>query len=162
MSSIFLMNFKGTALSLKPPKGSSGGEGPFPPGLRPRPLPPSPGDGVCLAATSDRTGQHCTKRSTSTDPQPVFLQFLTLKIKITASLKIHFYHLKPSSHPQIHGPCLWATPRLVFHLNRKRDEEEKKSNTRKHLSVVAAEGQRAKRNSRQKHVVRKDNEDRRS
>lgn len=44
----FLINFSGTALSLNPAKGSSGGGGPFPPGLSPRPL-PSPGDGVCLA-----------------------------------------------------------------------------------------------------------------
>lgn len=51
MSSIFLTNFNGTAFSLNPPKGSSGGEGPFPPGLRPRPLPLSPGEGVCLTAT---------------------------------------------------------------------------------------------------------------
>lgn len=48
MSWSFLMNFRGTALSLKPANGSSGGVGPLPPGFRPRPL-PSPGDGVCLA-----------------------------------------------------------------------------------------------------------------
>ncbi len=39
---------------MNPPKGSSGGDGPLPPGLRPRPLPPSPGDGVCLAAMSHK------------------------------------------------------------------------------------------------------------
>lgn len=50
MSCNFLMNLRGTAFSLKPPKGSSGGDGPLPPGLSPRPRPPSPGDGVCLAA----------------------------------------------------------------------------------------------------------------
>lgn len=37
-------------MSLNPPKGSSGGGVPLPPGFRPRPL-PSPGDGVCLAET---------------------------------------------------------------------------------------------------------------
>lgn len=45
MSCSFLMNFRGTAFSLNPPKGSSGGGVPLPPGLSPRPL-PSPGDGV--------------------------------------------------------------------------------------------------------------------
>lgn len=57
MSLSFLVNFRGTGFNANL-IGSSGGEGPFPPGLWPRPLPPSPGDGVCLAATSDKDNSY--------------------------------------------------------------------------------------------------------
>lgn len=57
MSCSFLMNLRGTAFSLKPPKGSSGGGVPRPPGFRPRPR-PSPGEGVCLAMEKKQQQKH--------------------------------------------------------------------------------------------------------